>query len=75
MRHRYILALADSLLKIEAAVVKADDEEYNDELQRLLQSHRNRIRDVVQAAMLPLIASIPNPVRSAVIRAYEDRPI
>lgn len=59
----------DALLKITEAVRRADEQEYMAQKQRLLQIHKNRIREIVRAAFEPVHAAIPSPVFVAVLSA------
>ncbi|PHJ23040.1 secreted ookinete, partial [Cystoisospora suis] len=66
---RDVLESLDSLLRIEQAERRADEDDYVAEKQRLLNIQKNRIRDIVQAAFEPLHAMIPNPIQAEVKRS------
>nr|CEL72336.1 TPA: hypothetical protein BN1205_058120 [Toxoplasma gondii VEG] len=68
-----VLEALDSLLRIEQAERRADEDDYVSEKQRLLNIQKNRIRDIVQAAFEPIHAMIPNPVRAEVERSKLTR--
>ncbi|XP_026190308.1 uncharacterized protein LOC113146611 [Cyclospora cayetanensis] len=57
------LASLDSLLKLEEAERRMDEEDYAAEKQRMLNLHKNRIRDLVFAAFEPLHGMVRPAIR------------
>ncbi|KAF8819440.1 hypothetical protein IE077_001027, partial [Cardiosporidium cionae] len=63
---------SDGLTKVEEAQRRADEQDYVNEKQLVLNIQKNRIRDIVHAAFEPLHAMLPNPIQTEVAKKIRN---
>ncbi|CRG93879.1 secreted ookinete protein, putative [Plasmodium gallinaceum] len=67
-----VLEALDSLMRVEEIQRKVEEEEFRNDMQRLLKVHKKRIQDIVSSAFEPLHSFLPNPLQYLVIKDVQS---